>query len=253
MKIAKGTAEIRSVADWFRVAPPAKGEKHWVDGRSAKELARAWFPTPGEPITPPELLALLLGPSTLGATTLEQGEPEALVYFDDLRGLPRHSDLVLTGNSALGPIVISVEAKADEPFGKLVRDELEASDHGRRKGRSHLRERVDRLAAALFGSDRSAVLGCRYQLLYGAAAALSAGAGRAQAAVFVVHEFTGPATDEAKSRENHADLEHFVAMLSAGTITAVRPGQLYGPFHVPGNAHVPATIPLFIGKVTRHL
>ncbi len=42
-RIEKGNQEIRSVDDWFRLAPPKRGEHHWQDGRSAKELARAYF------------------------------------------------------------------------------------------------------------------------------------------------------------------------------------------------------------------
>ena len=39
MRIYKSSHEIRSVEDWFEYAPPKKGERHWKDGRSAKELA----------------------------------------------------------------------------------------------------------------------------------------------------------------------------------------------------------------------
>lgn len=32
--------EIRSVDDWFKVAPPKGKDKQWKDGYSAKELAK---------------------------------------------------------------------------------------------------------------------------------------------------------------------------------------------------------------------
>lgn len=260
MKIIKNDSEVRSVPDWFRLAPPAKGEKHWVDGRSAKELAKAWFPAPGEPQVPAELTALLASSRSFGAVTLAQGEPEALVYFDDLGGKPRQCDLLITGTCSLGSVIVSVEAKADEPFGKLAGEELDNLErllrqarHDEAKTRSHVPERVDRLAAALFGEQRTAVLKIRYQLLYGAAAALSAAAGRAQAAVFVVYEFRGSATNDRKLRQNQADLEQFVGLLTSGSVTAVKEGILIGPITVPGNAHVPGGIPLFIGKAVRRL
>ena len=49
---------IRSVEDWFRFAPPKRGAEQWRDGRSAKELARAWFRCP-EASPPAELNRLL--------------------------------------------------------------------------------------------------------------------------------------------------------------------------------------------------
>lgn len=146
MRIVKGSSELRSVEDWFAHAPPARGERQWVDKRSAKE---AWFPTPGAPSVPVELDSLLRSSLELGAVRLDTGEPEALVYFDDLRGRPRHCDLVVYGECALGPLTISVEAKADEPFGKLVSAELDICAKGDRADRSHVPERVQRLAEAL--------------------------------------------------------------------------------------------------------
>jgi hypothetical protein len=35
--------KITNVDEWVTYAPPAQGKRHWVDGRSAKELAKAWF------------------------------------------------------------------------------------------------------------------------------------------------------------------------------------------------------------------
>lgn len=49
---------IRSLEEWLQYAPPAKGEKHWKDGRSAKELAKAWMTYNG-PSMPSELMDLL--------------------------------------------------------------------------------------------------------------------------------------------------------------------------------------------------
>jgi hypothetical protein len=40
---SKCGAEILTMDDWFALAPPKKGEKHWLDNRSAKEMARYWL------------------------------------------------------------------------------------------------------------------------------------------------------------------------------------------------------------------
>ncbi len=45
---------IQTVDEWEKLAPPKEREKHWKDGRSAKELAKAWFRT-GGPKVPEEL------------------------------------------------------------------------------------------------------------------------------------------------------------------------------------------------------
>jgi hypothetical protein len=29
--------------EWFNHCPPKKGKEHWVDGRSAKEMAKFWL------------------------------------------------------------------------------------------------------------------------------------------------------------------------------------------------------------------
>ena len=43
LNLHKDGNEINSVEDWFSYAPPKGNERHWVDGRSAKELAKAFF------------------------------------------------------------------------------------------------------------------------------------------------------------------------------------------------------------------
>ena len=42
MEIVKNDLIIRSVDNWFALAPPKKGLAHWVEGRSAYECAQAW-------------------------------------------------------------------------------------------------------------------------------------------------------------------------------------------------------------------
>ena len=42
MSVAKNGVTIRTIEDWEKLAPP-KSKIHWKDGRSAKEVARAWL------------------------------------------------------------------------------------------------------------------------------------------------------------------------------------------------------------------
>jgi len=85
MRISKNNETIRSLGDWFRLAPPKGKKKQWVDGRSAKELARAWFPREGEPVVPEEVLAALASCDDIGPVEFDQGWPECSVTGGRIR------------------------------------------------------------------------------------------------------------------------------------------------------------------------
>jgi hypothetical protein len=127
MILRKGGEEIRSVEAWFTHAPPRGGRHQWRDGRSAKELARAWCPDGGGAMVPPEIAGLFAMQGTLAQLELEWAEPEARVYFDRLPGEPRNTDLAAVGVAGQLRVALSIEAKADEPFGPPVVHELSAA------------------------------------------------------------------------------------------------------------------------------
>jgi len=54
MSVAKNGVTIRTIEDWEKLAPP-KSKIHWKDGRSAKEVARAWLEV-SDPELPPEIV-----------------------------------------------------------------------------------------------------------------------------------------------------------------------------------------------------
>src|SRR5207249_1186267 len=116
MRLGKSDREIRTLEDWRSIAPPKGKDAHWVDGRSAKELARVWCGT-GSVSIPNDIRALMESHSDFRDVEFLSGEPEARVPFDDLAGEPRNADLVVLARDRDGPIGISIEAKADEPFG----------------------------------------------------------------------------------------------------------------------------------------
>ena len=108
---------INSVYDWYDAAPPKNPSLHWKDGRSAKELAKYMTSTKG--YMPKEIEDILV---KLGCNPNDTfyGEPEAVTSLEG-RGGGRHHDLLLVqGNE----VVIGVEAKSDEDFGKIVCKEL---------------------------------------------------------------------------------------------------------------------------------
>ena len=171
VRITKDGNLIASVEDWFRYAPPKGKEKHWVDGRSAKECAKAWFPEPGEPRVPAELSELWASHQDIGAVSLTDGTPELVVKLDDFSGEARNADLVVWGECTAGAVLISIEAKADEEFGPTLAKEMSL---GEKKG-SNIPKRVDALCEALLGRPYAAeprVDSLRYQLFTGCAGAL---------------------------------------------------------------------------------
>jgi len=251
--IRKDDSEVRSMEDWFVLAPPMGKAKQWAEGRSAMELARAWFPAPGPPQEPAELRALLDSrPETRGIVLLE-AEPERRAAFDTCRGQPRNTDLALWGERDDGKVVIHVEAKADESFDEPAGQRVDRSVSG--NPRSQMPRRFAMLCEGLFGvgPESQDVRELRYQLLTAVAgAAADADRAGARIVIVVVHEFLGH-TDPAKVDENAADLDRFVRALPGCRVAHIEPGLLAGPFAIPGNAHFPGTDRLFIGKCRRTL
>jgi hypothetical protein len=125
MPISKNQIPITSLSDWELRAGP-KSADQWVDGRSAKEAARAWLAGNGVCL-PPEVQALLADHPDFGPVSSWSAEPEAKLRFDAFPGETRNSDILVHANDGHGPYLIAVEAKADEPFSETVADTLAAA------------------------------------------------------------------------------------------------------------------------------
>lgn len=249
LRICK-SREIRSVDDWFAQAPPKRGIKQWTDGRSAKELAKAWFPVAGDPQMPSELRSLLKSREDTRGIVFDEGEPERVTAFDDCGSEGRNADLVLWGQAPHGKVLAGIEAKADESFGGIADEYVRKS--AARNPRSRVPERFALLCRGVLGVDPDVnARALRYQLLTAVAGALvDAQECGAEIALFIVHEFVGM-TEDKKLSANAADLNRFVSLLSRGSTGSISPGALVGPFEVPGNEHFAGTKRLFIGKCRR--
>ena len=105
---------VASVDDWLKEWPPQMGLKQWQNGKSAKELAKAWFKNSGSPAIPPGLERLLESHPFTQKLSIEAVIGESKIPLD--AGRPRHADLILRARVAESPVLIHVEAKADEPF-----------------------------------------------------------------------------------------------------------------------------------------
>jgi len=250
MRIHKDGHEIRSVDEWFRWAPPKRGAFHWKDYRSAKELARSWFRS-GTALPPAELVSLLT-PTFGSELAFEEAMPERTADLDDFEGEGRNCDLVVVCQAGVRRVVISVEAKADEPFGNSTvgdyYDQTLDSD-------SSVPKRIEQLSNALFGRQPDEVIRrLRYQLVHAAAASLiEADSQDAECGVLLVHEFISTGLSNPKLEQNAKDWAAFVRAFPQLAGATVQTNQILGPVAVPGGGRVPAAMPLYLGKIVTRL
>jgi len=251
MPISKNGQPITTLEEWQQLAPP-KSAHHWVTGRSAKEVARAWLSATGLAY-PSEVQAALAGHPKFGPLLSWDCEPEAKLPFDSFPGEPRNSDLLVSAVDSLGAYVLAVEAKADETYGETVADAFVAAlERGIKNPRSNGIARIQGLASFLFRAraDSPKVGGLRYQLLTACAgAAAEATRRRAPRAVMLVHEFVTPLTQDINHDRNTEDLLRFLHRLGGKSVEGFKGGQLYGPFSLPGAFG----LELYVGKVERNL
>ena len=232
---------------WAAAIPP----KQWKDGRSARELARAWWPTARRPGEPAEFAALLDSGGLVGLT-LDTVHVNAAILVDDTTW---HADLAIHAHCEDGPLAIVVEAVADERFGDRLGSVL--VDAARQIGRDEptpVVGRIQRLAAAMLPPWKAGLPHLeelRHDLLMGAAAtmafATTIGATRA---LYIVHELVHlDRTKESDRRKNREDLDLLVRRLSHGEAERLTRGVLLGPTLLPGYPE----IPLQVGKARRDL
>lgn len=257
MDLSKGGHKINSIENWFEIAPPKGRERHWQDGRSAKECAKAWLET-GRPALPVELRDLFdSNEHTQGFDPLEV-EPEAQIKFDKRSGEPCNADLAILGSIRLSHIGCTIEAKVNEHFGKLLPDELCSSlERWRKSNRSRKLNRIKDLVQSILPAHSSSLpllTEIRYQLLTAVAGTLAwANWLHCCQAVLVIHEFRTLQSTPNRIAANAADLNNFVRRLTNNLVSSVPDGEMLGPFQVPGTPLFNNPPPLFIGKAVRHL
>ena len=251
---------IRSVDEWFDAAPPKLGCAQWKDGRSAKELAKAWL-REGTPAPPQELTRLFDSHPATRGLVVREAVAERRLRLDDFRGERRTADLWLLCRGGDGPVIATVEAKADEEFGPAIGPYYDSTCGTASK----VPARIDALCSSIFGHGLdSETRPLRYQLLHGIAATLiSASDYGADKAIFVVHEFHSATCRQAALLRNAGDWDQFLRVLKTTPyfigpkeyppqIDTV-PFKLFGPIAVPGGEFVPTGIPLFLGYARTNL
>lgn len=122
--------EISSIEEWGNYARP-KSDKHWKDGRSAKEMAKLALSEDFR-----NIISTILKELSIYETSYKC-EPEAKTCFGKGfgKGGPRNHDLLMIGNES----IIGIEAKVSESFDKKVSEKSTA--------------RVGALIKFLYGED----------------------------------------------------------------------------------------------------
>jgi len=254
---------VASLADWQVYGLPEERRHHWKLGRSACELATSWS-RQGTIQIPREVEAMLAGHVETHGHHLDTGHIEhetALPY--STKG-PRCHDLLLTGSSIAGsPIVLSIEAKADEPFDAPVWKKL-AAVRGRH---SNIPARLEWFTQYLFGESafldsetgtlKKVYRDMPYQLMAAVAGiCLEAELHSSRQAIFIVHEFQTFLTDPVKMELNAVALGAFfkhLAIRNSFSKTSIPNGSLAGPVEMRSGSFngvpFPSHIQLLIGKI----
>jgi hypothetical protein len=256
MPITKNGVPLASLTEWQKLAGP-KSANQWIDGRSAKEAARAWLEGSGRDL-PSEVFSALAKHPAFGPVEKWDAEPEVRLHFDKFAGETRNSDVVVYARDSHGPFLLAVEAKADEPFSETVAEALAASlERYLKNEKSNGVARIKQLAKALLGpreEGEPSVDGIRYQLLTACAGAICEAERRgSDRALVLVHEFVTDTTSDVNHLRNTADLNAFTKRISHGAVIEIHDGEIEGPLSVPGVPLFDGKVRLFIGKVSRNL
>lgn len=232
---------IETIHKWFYKCPPKGKEKHWKDGRSAKETAKHWVHT-----IPKPFLETLKDKDY----NYELCSPEYVTKFDVYKGEGRNHDLlILAKDKYSNPIVISIESKADEPFGDSIDKRIKAAENTKNKNdNSKAKERINELWMTLFGESIDEKSSLKYQLLTAVAGTIAEAKKQgAKSAYFLVQTFV---EQENNNHENNKkDLDNFIKYFSKSVYTNIENNQILGPFSVSkGTDLLPDDIELFIGK-----
>ena len=198
--------QITDLDSWFDFAPPMGGKKQWVDGRSAKELAR--YMTANFPNVPAEIENILSDFTVSDAEFDWAGEyVTSFADYDLGRGEGRNHDAFMWN----GDVVVGIEGKADESLGsQLVGDAILNAGENKM-------HRIRGMIKMLFGDGPENHKNVRYQLVTATTATLlEAKERKVKNAVLLVIVFKKKGCySERRIAENKADIERFLLGIEA--------------------------------------
>lgn len=160
--------KINDFEDWEKAFLEFENEKHWKEGRSARELANYFTQPYVHESDGISKLNEYLSKFTDHDVTLSHGEIEHESKFDTFRGKGRMQDLIIWGTENHKSIAICIEAKVDETFGKSIADAYkDAVETLKTTPKSKAKERIENLCSKYYPDrDINSIHDIRYQLLY---------------------------------------------------------------------------------------
>lgn len=203
-RIIKNNKTPTTNRQWFNIAPPKQGKKHWVPYHSASELADYFLAYSGE--VPPEIDGVL-NELKIPAEAAFESEPECETPLipEKTFGIngPRNHDLLMVMENE---VVIGIEAKATEDLDKYV-TAYKTDDH-----ESNAFLRYEGLCKQILNREKKKCEGIRYQLLSAAAGTLiEAEQHHADKAILLVILFNSkivPPSHVVTTNKNIEDFKH---------------------------------------------
>lgn len=201
MKLKKHPKNIVDSSSWFDVRPPKKGDRQWEDGRSAKELAEYF--TKNIDGVPPEIEKAL--EALVPKTSVFDWDAEYVTALPG-KGEGRNHDAIMYNDD----IVVTIEAKADEPFGNTVEKEMKNASVNKLY-------RISALLKSIFDNGFNKYDNLRYQLLTASVGSiLEAEKNGVKTAVLLVLVFeSNGKVNQQKLDDNRKDIKEFLEAVNA--------------------------------------
>lgn len=213
--------EIKDIKTWKDTFFNTKPEL-WKDRRSAKSTAMYWLDN--KKIESLEKKLRTVFPSL----NIDVAYPECKLKFDSFSH-PRENDILALDNNL--KILISVEAKTDEPFANndFLHEVWEALLY---KEDVPSTKRVRRLLGLYknYFFENKEILTLMHQLTYWYAGSIAEAKRRDYSNVILLNQvFLYHELNEEMLNKNHKDFEAFVSLISKKTIKTVVCNKIYGP------------------------
>lgn len=156
--------------------------------------------------------------------------PECELKFDDFSH-PRENDILALDKTLR--LLISVEAKTDEPFGKgTFIDAMNTAFKEKKKNPNS--KQVERLLGLYknYFCCNDDILFMMHQLIYWYAGTIAEAKRRKYSIVILLNQvFLYPELDEEKLNKNQNDFEYFVNVISNSKIKKISYNKVYGPIN----------------------
>lgn len=206
LKIIKNSKVVKTVEDWFLLAPPEKKEEQWKDDHSAKELAKYFLNY--KDFIPPEIDEYLNEIGIISNSFIAEPECEtSLTEFGfGKKGSRKHDVFLFEENKK--EVVIGIEAKATEDLDKFV------TDKGSKPLTSNQIKRYYGLCEKLLGKNFEDCSKIRYQLLSATGGTLiEAKKRKLNKAVFLILLFKTQLVTDEHINSTINDINEFTSLL----------------------------------------